>query len=356
MLGCVAMDIITQAADDHVDHASSVNLGAWAQISNETQVGSGTADLATVPRRSSYGGFCGCLCPSRKSRNSKVMVESDKITSVVPASNSSEDSRKDEDTRHDKAAGPQPTGRSITPEKASTQECENWSGSGEGRTRPTTSSDSCDCPVPDPRLGGYDPGPVWGPNRDESPQLGPQSLAKQGMHTLVLDLDETLVHSSFRCRPCVDITLHVPIEDEFHGVFVKKRPGLDLFLTEVGKLFEVIIFTASLPVYANALVDLLDPDNIICWRLFRSSCTRTRKNGGGYIKDLSKLGRDLRHTIIIDNSPVCSVLQPFNALPIRTWRDDPTDIELYDLIPILTVLARIKDITVVLRRNVWSDP
>jgi len=64
---------------------------------------------------------------------------------------------------------------------------------------------------------------------------------------LILDLDETLVHSSFKpLNNTCDITLKIELEGKTHSIYVQKRPGAEEFIERVSKFFEVIIFTASL--------------------------------------------------------------------------------------------------------------
>lgn len=181
--------------------------------------------------------------------------------------------------------------------------------------------------------------------------LEPQVGRNVGRKTLVLDLDETLVHSSFRPVKA-PIVLEVEIDGAFHKVYVLKRPGCDEFLSHVLKLYEVVIYTASMAKYADPLVDILDPKKETL-RLFRESCSRV--SGGGYVKDLSLLGRDLRKVSIVDNSPTCYSLQPHNAIPIKTWRGDPDDTELLDLIPILEALVGVDDVPATLKWVLTAD-
>jgi RNA polymerase II subunit A small phosphatase-like protein len=67
----------------------------------------------------------------------------------------------------------------------------------------------------------------------------------KGRKCLVLDLDETLVHSSFKILNQADFTIPVEIEGNYHNVYVIKRPGVDEFMKRVGELYEVVVFTAS---------------------------------------------------------------------------------------------------------------
>lgn len=54
--------------------------------------------------------------------------------------------------------------------------------------------------------------------------------------TLVLDLDETLVHSTFQPAPVVDILVPVQIDDKISPVYVAVRPGVEQFLRELEPL------------------------------------------------------------------------------------------------------------------------
>lgn len=99
--------------------------------------------------------------------------------------------------------------------------------------------------------------------------IGPAAPRDKHKKCLVLDLDETLVHSSFKPVPNPDFIIPVEIEDKTVEVYVLKRPYMDRFMAEVGARFEVVVFTASLSKYADPLLDLLDKGKVVRWRLFR---------------------------------------------------------------------------------------
>ncbi|OJD17707.1 hypothetical protein AJ78_02232 [Emergomyces pasteurianus Ep9510] len=169
----------------------------------------------------------------------------------------------------------------------------------------------------------------------------------QNRKCLVLDLDETLVHSSFKVLEKADFTIPVEIEGQYHNIYVIKRPGVDQFMKRVGELYEVVVFTASVSKYGDPLLDQLDIHKVIHHRLFRDSCYNHQ---GNYVKDLSQVGRDLRDTIIIDNSPTSYIFHPQHAIPISSWFSDAHDNELLDLIPVLEDLAdsQVRDVSLVL--------
>lgn len=101
-------------------------------------------------------------------------------------------------------------------------------------------------------------------------------------YTLVLDLDETLVHF---------------IQNK-NGGQVLLRPHVHRFLAEMARYYEIIVFTAAQQEYADWIIDRLDESGSISHRLYRQ---HTYFFGNANIKDLTKVGRDLHRTIIMDN-------------------------------------------------------
>lgn len=184
-----------------------------------------------------------------------------------------------------------------------------------------------------------------GPDGLPRPLLPPIAPQHVGRKCLVLDLDETLVHSSFKSIQQADYVVPVEIEYHWHNVYVIKRPGVDNFLKKMGEIYEVVVFTASLSKYADPVLDKLDIHRVVTHRLFRESCYNHR---GNYVKDLSQLGRPIADTIILDNSPASYIFHPNNAVPVSSWFNDPHDTELTDLCPFLADLGTVDDVRGVL--------
>lgn len=167
--------------------------------------------------------------------------------------------------------------------------------------------------------------------------------------TLVLDLDETLVHCTVEPVPKPDLIFPVDFNGMTYRVYVRKRPHLDYFLECVAKHFEVVIFTASQKVYADVLLNNLDPDRkLIDHRLFRESCLMVQ---GNYLKDLEVLGRDMKKTVLVDNSPHAYAYHINNGIPIESWYDDDDDNELLKLIGFLKRLLNGEDVRPIVREH-----
>ena len=177
----------------------------------------------------------------------------------------------------------------------------------------------------------------------------PHNLTKK---TLILDLDETLVHSSFTPFEKNDIVLEVDIEGVIYNIYVLVRPEAELFIKTVSQFYELVIFTASISKYASPLLDILDKEKNIKYRLYRDQCTFIN---GIYIKDLKKCNRSLKDLIIVDNSPIAYTFDSDNGLPIKTWIDDPDDRELMKLVPILEFLSKVKDVRKFIDQFVYNN-
>ena len=158
-------------------------------------------------------------------------------------------------------------------------------------------------------IGGYEPLPVVQP-----PYL--PEARDPTCYTLVLDLDETLVHY---------------YEMNGEGSF-RIRPGCEKFLREMSEMYEVVIFTAAMQDYADWVLDSIDKHKYITYRLYRQHASPT---GMVFVKDLSRIGRPLHKTIIVDNVAENFSLQPDNGIFIKSWFEDPTDTALHELAPLL---------------------
>ena len=144
-------------------------------------------------------------------------------------------------------------------------------------------------------------------------------------YTLVLDLDETLIH--FKSNP----------NNESSGK-IMIRPFLYDFLKNIKKDFELIIFTAATQDYADPIINAIEKDEkYFDHRLYRIHTTIIDND---FVKDLSKLGRDLNRTIIVDNMKQNYKNQPNNGITIRPfWGKDVEDTALVDLLDILKKIA-----------------
>ncbi|XP_022244794.1 CTD nuclear envelope phosphatase 1A-like isoform X2 [Limulus polyphemus] len=150
---------------------------------------------------------------------------------------------------------------------------------------------------------------------------------------MVLDLDETLIHSQ---------------HDGVIRNMVKPGTPPD-FVLKVSQWYELVVFTASMEIYGAAVADKLDNNRgILRKRYYRQHCT---VEYGSYTKELLAITEDLASIFILDNSPGAYRAYPDNAIPIRSWFSDPTDIALLNLLPVLDALRFTSDVRSVLSRN-----
>ncbi|GAA5919238.1 hypothetical protein JCM6882_001105 [Rhodosporidiobolus microsporus] len=194
----------------------------------------------------------------------------------------------------------------------------------------------------------------------------PPAPLKLAPKTLVLDLDETLIHSTSRpyksrsgsggrggkggaASGLKTRVVEVVLEGRSTVYTVYKRPWVDFFLRKVSSWYTVVIFTASLPEYADPVIDWLDGGDgrggMVGGRLFRADCLT---HNGSYVKDLAVVDPDLSRVCLVDNSPASYAVNQANGIPIEGWINDPTDECLLDLLPMLDSLRFTNDVRRVL--------
>uniref|UniRef100_A0A3Q2W484 Mitochondrial import inner membrane translocase subunit TIM50 n=1 Tax=Haplochromis burtoni TaxID=8153 RepID=A0A3Q2W484_HAPBU len=105
------------------------------------------------------------------------------------------------------------------------------------------------------------------------PLLPPVKSKDSGKICVVIDLDETLVHSSFKPVNNADFIIPVEIDGTIHQVYVLKRPHVDEFLKRMGELFECVLFTASLAKVRNHLIAATGGTACLIWHRFHTGCS-----------------------------------------------------------------------------------
>ena len=148
----------------------------------------------------------------------------------------------------------------------------------------------------------------------KAPYLGENKTGRE--YTLVLDLDETLVHY---------------YEVNGKGKY-NVRPHTQKFLKEMAEHYELVVFTAAMQDYADWVLNEIDKHKYITHRLYRQHAS---PHGIVFVKDLSKLGRDLSKIIIVDNVAENFQMQPDNGIFIKSWFSDQKDTALSELAPLL---------------------
>ena len=157
-----------------------------------------------------------------------------------------------------------------------------------------------------------------------TPYLHGQNKQK---YSLILDLDETLIH--FKVN-----------NNENEEGMLKLRPGVFTFLEKIQDFYEIILFTEASEAYTKLMMEAFNINHKKNFdhKLFRQHTIIVEKE---FVKDLSRIGRPLDRTIIIDNMPQNFKLQKNNGILIKPFLgEDQNDQALIDLIPILINIAK----------------
>ena len=154
------------------------------------------------------------------------------------------------------------------------------------------------------------------------PFLPPLKKGDNYILTIILDLDETLItfekEEKEENEEYEDNDEEYEEDEENENKKMIIRPGLYNFLDNLINLkCELIIFTSSNKNYAYKIIDEIEKNKkYFKKRLYRENCVLI---GSAYVKDISKLGRDLSKVIIIDNDLACFYLQQENGILIRPF-------------------------------------
>jgi CTD small phosphatase-like protein 2 len=167
-------------------------------------------------------------------------------------------------------------------------------------------------------------------------------LGYENKKTIILDLDETLIHAEQDCS-----NSHISLEfGKRNKIGVNIRPFAQDLLKFASIEYEVIIFTASNRKYADSIINYLDPKGLyVHHRLYREHCCEIQ---GNYLKNIERIAnRNLKDIVIVDNCPVSFCMQIDNGIPISSWYSDLRDIQLRLLIDYLKILANVNDVRVI---------
>ncbi|KAH8287352.1 hypothetical protein KR054_006210 [Drosophila jambulina] len=144
----------------------------------------------------------------------------------------------------------------------------------------------------------------------------------QQRYTLVLEMNDVLVHPDWTYQT---------------GWRFKKRPGVDHFLAECAKEFEIVLFTAEQGLTVYPIIDALDPNGYIMYRLVRDA---THFVDGHHVKNLDNLNRDLSKVIVVDWDANATKMHPDNTFGISRWLGNDDDGQLNDLLSFLKLIAQ----------------
>lgn len=144
-------------------------------------------------------------------------------------------------------------------------------------------------------------------------------------YSLVLDLDETLICFKFKSQNDNSGTLYL-------------RPGLYRFLREMKENFEIISFTAATREYAEPILNSIESkEKFFDFKLYREHAVVIGKD---FVKDISRIGRDLKKIIIVDNMGMNFRLCKENGILIYPYYfQDKRDTALTELKNILNLIV-----------------
>ena len=177
----------------------------------------------------------------------------------------------------------------------------------------------------------------------------------------LFDLDETLVHCTNNNEPGIDgdiVSIKLPTNKIVKvGLNIRKnwQKALDLIKNH----YHIVIYTASHPSYADAVLDYMDKEKkYFKYRLYRSHCIQCDIDGFKfYVKDLDTLDKyyNLKDIVIIDNSILSFAYHLYNGIPIVPFINQPDDTELIFTAHYLISIANYDDLSLENKKHLNLD-
>eukprot|EP01135_Chromosphaera_perkinsii_P004676 Nk52_evm25s293 gene=Nk52_evmTU25s293 len=161
------------------------------------------------------------------------------------------------------------------------------------------------------------------PNKDILlPDQFPRDSPYYYEYTLCIEFDKVLAYTEW---------------DPKDGWKTILRPGAAYFLFYLAQFYELVLFTSKGNSVADPLLNTIDPEGAVRYRLYRGS---TRYTDGHHVKDLSILNRDLKKTLILDYDEESYKLQPYNGVKIKPYKGEKDDKELLELLNFMETIVR----------------
>ena len=145
-------------------------------------------------------------------------------------------------------------------------------------------------------------------------------------YTLVLDLTDTLIN--------------VQYSDNHQTLIPNLRPGLFSFLNAIKPIYELVSFTTETKEYSDMILNEIEKNKkYFDYNLYTEHLTLY---GNKFVKDITKLGRDIKKVIIVDDDPDNFRLNPENGIQISPYLGDSTkdDTTLFELKRLLILFQR----------------
>ena len=174
-------------------------------------------------------------------------------------------------------------------------------------------------------------------NKIEAPFIKTPNKKK---YTLVLDLDETLINLEIKDINNNKCILHF-------------RPNLFSFLNEIKPFYELISFTSASKEYGQPIINEIElKKKYFDYNFFREHSIIC---GNDFVKDISRIGRDMKKIIIIDNMEENFRLNKKNGIKIAPFYGDENDKVLFELTKLLILIYKrgYEDLTLALQN--YSD-